>query len=131
MAGFARERLCRHRIEQAQRFMAAGVRPNADTLVFECEGQPWVPTSFGMYFARLRDAADLPKVRLHDLRHTYATLMIAAGVDPHKDRFVVGLVGFESLEARFGSFRLAQLNRVSRVGTCWKPGVRRGSFRSS
>lgn len=61
--------------------MNAGVRPDADTLVFECDGQPWVPTSFGMLFARLRDAADLPKVRLHDLRHTYATLMIAAGVD--------------------------------------------------
>jgi site-specific recombinase XerD len=29
----------------------------------------------------LRVAADLPTVRLHDLRHTYATLMIAAGVD--------------------------------------------------
>lgn len=40
-----------------------------------------MPTSFGVLFARLRDAADLPKVRFHDLRHPYATLMIAAGVD--------------------------------------------------
>jgi integrase len=79
--GFALERLRHHRIEQAQRFMAAGVRPNGDTLVFERDGQPWVPTSFGMVFARLRDAAHLPKVRLHDLRHAYATLMTAAGVD--------------------------------------------------
>ena len=27
-------------------------------------------------------AADLPSVRLHDLRHTAATLLLAQGVDP-------------------------------------------------
>lgn len=34
-----------------------------------------------MRFAAIRDAAGLLKVRLHDLRHTYATLLIEAGVD--------------------------------------------------
>lgn len=61
--------------------MAAGVRPNADTLVFDCNGQPWVPASFGMLYARLRDEAGLPKVRLHDLRHSYATLVLQSGLD--------------------------------------------------
>lgn len=78
---FALERLQAYRVNQAQRFMAAGERPTPDTLVFDCDGQPWVPTSFGMHFARLRDQAGLPKVRLHDLRHSYATLLLAAGND--------------------------------------------------
>lgn len=34
-----------------------------------------------MLFARLRDAADLPKVRLHDLRHSYASLLLQSGAD--------------------------------------------------
>jgi integrase len=33
---FAVERVRRYRVEQAQRFMAAGVRPDGDTLVFGC-----------------------------------------------------------------------------------------------
>ena len=34
-----------------------------------------------MLFTAIRDTSELPKVRLHDLRHTYATLLIEAGVD--------------------------------------------------
>lgn len=79
---FVVERLRRHRLEQAERFLSAGAgRPNADTLVFENDGQPWIPTTFGMLFARLRDAAKLPRVRLHDLRHTYGLLLLQSGAD--------------------------------------------------
>ncbi len=79
---FVMERLRRHRLEQAERFLSSGAgRPDIDTLVFENDGQPWVPTTFGMLFARLRDAAKLPKVRLHDLRHSYASLLMQSGAD--------------------------------------------------
>jgi integrase len=78
---FAIDRLRRYRVEQAQRFMFAGVRPDGDTLVFDDDGKPWVPTSFGMLYARLRDEAKLPKVRLHDLRHSYASLLLESGAD--------------------------------------------------
>lgn len=78
---FAVERLRRHHAEQAQRFLAAGVRPDGETFVFDNDGQAWHPGPFGMLFTTIRDAAGLPKVRLHDLRHTYATLLIEAGVD--------------------------------------------------
>lgn len=40
LTSFAVERLKRYRIEQAQRLMAAGVRPDGDTLVFDNDGQP-------------------------------------------------------------------------------------------
>ena len=40
------------------------------------------PERFSRWFdARVRDAG-LPKIRLHDLRHTYATLALQAGVHP-------------------------------------------------
>ncbi len=78
---FAVERLRRHRAEQGERFLAAGVRPDGDTFVFDNDGRAWNPGAFGMLFTAIRDASELPKVRLHDLRHTYATLLIEAGVD--------------------------------------------------
>jgi integrase len=79
---FIVERLRRHRLDQAERFLSAGAgRPDVDTLVFENDGQPWIPTTFGMLFARLRDAAKLPRVRLHHLRHTYGSLLLQSGAD--------------------------------------------------
>ncbi len=78
---FARKRLEQYRLDQAERFLAAGVRPNGDTLVFDSDGKPWVPTSFGMFYARLRDEAKLPYARFHDLRHTYGSLLLQSGTD--------------------------------------------------
>jgi len=50
-------------------------------LCFDCDGKPWVPNTFGGTFARTVRLAGLPRVRLHDLRHSYATLSIEGGVD--------------------------------------------------
>ncbi|MFY9886125.1 MAG: tyrosine-type recombinase/integrase, partial [Candidatus Cybelea sp.] len=66
---------------QAQRYMKAGARPDADTLVFERDGEPWNPNSFGMQFADLAKDAKLPRARLHDLRHSFASLLLAGGAD--------------------------------------------------
>ncbi|MGA7248963.1 MAG: site-specific integrase [Candidatus Cybelea sp.] len=81
LPGFALERLKRHRLAQAQRYMKAGARPDADTLVFERDGEPWNPNSFGMQFADLAKDAKLPRARLHDLRHSFASLLLAGGAD--------------------------------------------------
>jgi integrase len=78
---FAVERLRKHRVDQAQRFMAAGRRPDGDTVIFDKDGLPWNPGPFGMKFTALRDAAGLAKVRLHDLRHSYASLLLQSGAD--------------------------------------------------
>ncbi|SFD42565.1 Phage integrase family protein [Streptomyces aidingensis] len=51
-------------------------------LVFTQEDGSWLhPGKVTDLFERLVAASDLPPVRLHDLRHGAATLMLAAGVD--------------------------------------------------
>ena len=51
-------------------------------LVFAREnGEPLHPETVTKRFAKLAEAAGLRPVRLHDLRHGQASLMLAAGVD--------------------------------------------------
>jgi integrase len=45
-------------------------------------GQRWTPESADHRFRDLVQRAHLPSIRLHDLRHTAATLMLAHGVNP-------------------------------------------------
>jgi Phage integrase family/Arm DNA-binding domain len=52
-------------------------------LVFTREdGRPLHPREVTRAFTRHVLAAELPMIRLHDLRHTHATLALAAGVHP-------------------------------------------------
>lgn len=46
-------------------------------------GRPVHPDWYSDEFRRLREAAGLPAIRLHDGRHTANSLMAAAGVPPH------------------------------------------------
>ena len=52
--------------------------------------RPWRPNRLTQAFARLRSPLGLEGVRLHDLRHFQATVLIAAGVDV---RTVAGRLG--------------------------------------
>lgn len=54
-----------------------------DGLVF-CggDGSPLDPTAVSKRFVRLVADSGLPRIRLHDLRHTHATLALQAGVNP-------------------------------------------------
>src|SRR5918994_6359249 len=44
------------------------------------DGRPLHPERFSRWFERLAREAGLPKIRLHDVRHSYATAPLAAGV---------------------------------------------------
>ena len=46
------------------------------------DGTPLHPDAFSDAFWRHAKAAKLPRIRFHDLRHTHATLALAAGVHP-------------------------------------------------
>ncbi len=71
-----------HRAKQAQELLLLGIRADADTLVFcHPDARPYNPERFSREFARSLDRhAELPRIRLHDLRHTWATLALAGGV---------------------------------------------------
>lgn len=73
----------RHHLGQ-QRFDAACSASStmrlAGLVFAEVDGTPLNPGSFSKTFKRLAKAAKLSVIRLHDTRHTYATLALQAGV---------------------------------------------------
>ncbi|MEJ8547138.1 tyrosine-type recombinase/integrase [Brevibacillus borstelensis] len=76
--------LRRHKAEQAQKKLLIGPMYNPDGLVC-CrpeDGLPYSATPVRRKFDALLDKAGLPRVRIHDLRHTVATLLLEQGVHP-------------------------------------------------
>lgn len=71
-----------HRKTQLEERAGAGLgRPGADGLVFIDEaGEPLHPNVVSKTFSKLVGEAGAPGIRLHDLRHTHATLSLQAGV---------------------------------------------------
>ncbi|MHA6622890.1 tyrosine-type recombinase/integrase [Pseudonocardia sp. DLS-67] len=51
-------------------------------LVCWADGRPIHPDTITEQFNRLVDRAGVPPIRLHDVRHTYATMALRAGVNP-------------------------------------------------
>jgi integrase len=75
--------LRQHRITQAEQLLALGVRLTDDHhVVMREDGQPYQLRSLTHAFQIFRDRHGLRRVRLHDLRHTYATHLLAAGIQP-------------------------------------------------
>lgn len=76
--------LRRHRVRQEAKRLQNGLgRIQQDEMVFLApSGHLMQPSVVGQRFQRLRQAQGLPYIRLHDLRHTYATLALEAGVHP-------------------------------------------------
>ena len=74
--------LRRWRAEQAGERLAWGSLWQDTGLVFTKEdGTRIQPESFTKVFRRIVARAGLPPIRFHDVRHTYATLALQAGVD--------------------------------------------------
>jgi integrase len=60
-----------------------GVTLNPDDFVFiNHDGTPVTPNAVALSFQRTIKRAGLRNIRIHDLRHTHATLMLLAGVHP-------------------------------------------------
>ena len=58
------------------------------------DGQPLDPHRISKAFERHLHAAALPRIPLHGLRHTYATLALSSGVNP---RIVSGRLGHSTV----------------------------------
>jgi integrase len=80
------DELRKHRVEQAEALLGIGVRVTTDHhVVMQADGTPLQPNSLTHAFTTFLEARGLKRVRLHDLRHSHATHMLAAGIHP-KDR---------------------------------------------
>ncbi|HET9139762.1 site-specific integrase, partial [Actinophytocola sp.] len=55
---------------------------NGGHLMCHPDGSPIHPETITRRFNRLVDQAGVPRIRLHDVRHTYATVSLDNGVDP-------------------------------------------------
>lgn len=73
-----------HRKRQREERLVVGSAWNSevDLVVRDEFGGLVHPDSFSYQFNRIVQSLDVPRIRLHDLRHTYATLALKAGVHP-------------------------------------------------
>jgi len=75
--------LRKHRDRQCAERTEWGTDYFDNDLVFCKEnGEPLHPQTFTQAFDRLVHKMDLPRIRLHDLRHTHATIALSAGISP-------------------------------------------------
>jgi integrase len=73
--------LRRHRARQHEHRLLIGAGCQDSGLVFTWpNGSPIHPLRFSRWFEQHARRAGLPKIRLHDLRHSYASAALAAGV---------------------------------------------------
>jgi integrase len=66
--------------QQRQREQWSDGYRDSDLVVARENGEPIHPQSFSQAFGRLVKRAGLRRIRLHDLRHTHATIAVKAGV---------------------------------------------------
>ena len=75
--------LSRHRARQGAERLALGTAWPGTSLVFtSTTGTPIEPRNLSREWDKVRRAAGVPEMRLHDLRHSCATILTAIGVHP-------------------------------------------------
>lgn len=81
---YAVEELRRHKELQAERLARLNIVHTSETLVCSrYDGKLLWPSSLTHEFVKLyKKRPDLPRIRFHDLRHSHATQLLAAGIHP-------------------------------------------------
>jgi integrase len=75
--------LRKHRIEQARKLLQLGIRLGPEHhVIMRPDGQGLTPNGLTASYWAFLNARGLRRVRLHDLRHTHATHLLAAGIHP-------------------------------------------------
>ena len=87
MPAFVIDELRAWRLRQAEEFLRLGVRPTGETfLVTKEDGNPIQPRSLTHGWRQMADRlgtiAELPRIRLHDTRHSHATHMLSGNIHP-------------------------------------------------
>lgn len=92
-----------HRQNQTEERNVSAEGWNAAGLVFCSEnGTPLNPGNLTRQLDTLLRRAELPDIRFHDLRHTYAALSIAAGVDIYRLSRLMGHSSITVTADRYG-----------------------------
>lgn len=68
--------------QMEERNLYAEAYRDAGLVFCTVDGAPQDPDNFRHVFDRLIGKAGVPRIRIHDLRHTHATLLLAAGTHP-------------------------------------------------
>jgi len=71
-----------HRRRQLEERAVAEAYHDHDLVLARPDGEPVHPDYFSQCFDRTVARLGMPRIRLHDLRHTHATLGLAAGLQP-------------------------------------------------
>lgn len=77
----AQQALVAQREYQEHRLHDLCVSVLPETPIFDTFGSYKDPDAFSLAFYRLMKSLPIPKVRFHDLRHSFGSLLLAAGVD--------------------------------------------------
>jgi integrase len=91
-----------HRVHQLEERLAGGERWHDSGLVFTSRtGAPLDERNVTRIFQRFLAAAELPRVRFHDLRHSCASLLLAEGVAP---RVVMEILGHSQISITMDTY---------------------------
>jgi integrase len=80
--------------------------PEPSALVFGQLGEIWSPGAFSLAFYRAVKKAKIPHVRFHDLRHSFASILLAAGVDLKVISEMLGHAGIAITADRYAHLSL-------------------------
>lgn len=127
LPGFAVQELRRLKRRQAEELLMLGIRQAGETLVCaRAGGEPLQPQSLTHQFTRLiRRIKDLPRIRLHDLRHSHATQLLAAGVHP---KIVQERLGHASITTTLDLYshvtNTMQADAAARLDAAFQPAIK-------
>lgn len=79
-----------HTRQMREKMAAGGAYEESGYVVADELGRPYHPDTISAYFERAAKDAGLPRIRLHDTRHTAASLMLAAGESVHAVAEILG-----------------------------------------
>lgn len=88
------------KLEEERAEFGASYHPAGKLMCFE-DGRPLHPDTITRRFNRLVDLAGVRQIRLHDIRHTYATLAMDAGINP---KTISDRVGHANLNVTYGIY---------------------------
>jgi integrase len=92
-----------HKDKQAAQWAMLGTPLKEDDLIFsDLEGKPLLPDTVTHAWVKLVRRAGLKGIRLHDARHTHASLMLKQGVHP---KIVQERLGHASIQLTLDTYR--------------------------